>query len=830
MSEIRSSGFVAPGPVVPVKLMTDGSPIMAPTIRDIKSKLNKKALDALCTKYHIPACVHPSLPRPDKNILQSPDGNIGVYTRFFDFANYLIPLSQFLVDVLDHFHTHLSQLSVFREAKVSHFEILCRIHGFQPSVNCFRTFYTSSYTKGWMTFIKRSDAAPVCHSKPLDFVKNLNDHFFWVNSTAFPLSVSLKIKILSKDPPPKLSQYDTEACDFLHTHTAPFRKFPKHFLCWVGISRYYMLDENCYPTFWDGEEGGYILSFVMFADMDLFAFIRHSDPTKVRIEERDLAEREVKLLKMTEGRTILLDPPVTAASGDSSDGIDRLFDDGNDVGLEDASGKSLAALCGMIIEGSGIPSGTRPPHVRYVVSSDGSHHSGSYSEATSFVRSLVVARLGAGGGLEMCPKDSEEYGELYIHCAREIRDVPTKLIYLGKETGGRRSIRLSVDNSLLSIVPVILDRSSLESAFELFSARIEAMQDEQARVLGNRVAELDAQLLEMAAHLDEEFYPRFLTAISGRRWILTHGLKLIILKCLQSPEYCHALGTAIGFVVNKGIQDGLRAGVDNGKARRDLSLIEAYDPSLEAKYVEAMNALGTGPLSEIPGAEDLQPSPEQLRLLIHRPEDNVVLGETSLSFSLQVVHSQVQRIKGEIMEKRLSLTDVMAPLAEPLSSQSLIGEASTSAIPSTVEPVTTLSTTLASSGFVPPLSISDYQVLDAEPHHGNPPTVNLEEEELDTTRSALSAAYLAWERSELASLFHMACFVAPVDKVSWLETCVGNPGIIVNFQGFIILYHVNFRSSQGWHADLYWDHRFRPICQREWCFSVAGLDHSTVCP
>ncbi|PWA91944.1 PAR1 [Artemisia annua] len=31
MSEIRSSSFVAPGPVVPVKLMTDGSPVMAPS-------------------------------------------------------------------------------------------------------------------------------------------------------------------------------------------------------------------------------------------------------------------------------------------------------------------------------------------------------------------------------------------------------------------------------------------------------------------------------------------------------------------------------------------------------------------------------------------------------------------------------------------------------------------------------------------------------------------------------------------------------------------------------------------------------------------------------
>ncbi|GKD42441.1 hypothetical protein Tco_1267086, partial [Tanacetum coccineum] len=240
------------------------------------------------------------------------------------------------------------------------------------------------------------------------------------------------------------------------------------------------------------------------------------------------------------------------------------------------------------------------------------------------------------------------------------------------------------------------EKSSLESAFELFSERMKATQDEQ---------------------------------------ILTHGLKLVILKCLQSPEYCHALGLAIGCAVNKGIQDGLRAGVDHGKAGRDLSVIEAYDPFAEAKYVKAVNALGTvnfsllselkskkdasivdlidslrleGPLVEIPRAEDLQPSPEQLRLPIYRPKDNIVLGETSLSFSLQVVHSRVQRVKGEIMEKRLSLTDVMVPLAEPLSSRSLIGEASTSAVPSTVELVTTLSTTFASSSFVPPLSVSDY--------------------------------------------------------------------------------------------------------------------------
>ncbi|GKC09787.1 hypothetical protein Tco_1001397, partial [Tanacetum coccineum] len=169
-----------------------------------------------------------------------------------------------------------------------------------------------------------------------------------------------------------------------------------------------------------------------------------------------------------------------------------------------------------------------------------------------------------------------------------------------------------------------------------------AMQDEQATVLGNRVAELDAKLLEMATHLDEEFYPRFLTVISGRRWILTYGIKLVLLKCLQSLEYCHALGQAIGCTVNKGLQDGLRAWVDHRKAGRDLFVIETYDPSTKAKYIDAVNALGTvdfsllselkskkdasivdlmdslrleGPLAEIPRAKVLEPAPHDVVLL-----------------------------------------------------------------------------------------------------------------------------------------------------------------------------------------------------------------------
>ncbi|GKD02431.1 reverse transcriptase domain-containing protein, partial [Tanacetum coccineum] len=96
----------------------------------------------------------------------------------------------------------------------------------------------------------------------------------------------------------------------------------------------------------------------------------------------------------------------------------------------------------------------------------------------------------------------------------------------------------------------------------------------------------------------------------------------------------------------------------------DLKIaVAAYNPSTEAGFVFAVNALLDvdfpllaqlasqkdasiadvmgllrleGPAAETPKAEQLQPSPEQLMLHFHRPEDQVVVGETSLSFSIDV--------------------------------------------------------------------------------------------------------------------------------------------------------------------------------------------------
>ncbi|GKC71338.1 hypothetical protein Tco_1117221, partial [Tanacetum coccineum] len=353
---------------------------------------------------------------------------------FFDFANFQIPLSQFLIDVLKYFRINLSQLSVIAIAKVSYFEILCRIHGYLSTVGLFYS------------------------------LKHWNDSFFLVDASIFLFSVPWHTKkTLVRDPPLTAVEFSAEACDFLATHQAPFQKFPKPFLCLVGLSRYYELDDNVYPTFLTdaGEE------------MDLFAFIRHADPTKVRISERRIEEGHVSLLESTKGRVVPLaggnkqggqndkvevtgphdlneegdddiqagvaDKPKgtrkkrKAASGASGSNLPpkKLREDHDTSGDADAStaGKSLVALQDLLDhrtlavevgvtasatvhfvtysvtltlerEGGGHTDfvfrpnlRTHHPAERFVISSDSSHHSSTNAadvEVTSIVRSSIL--------------------------------------------------------------------------------------------------------------------------------------------------------------------------------------------------------------------------------------------------------------------------------------------------------------------------------------------------------------------------------------------------------------------------------------------------------
>ncbi|GJX52258.1 hypothetical protein Tco_0280627 [Tanacetum coccineum] len=77
-------------------------------LEDDLSTISKEYLLEFASEYGIPESLHPKLPGPEEPIVEFPEGKVGVYTKFFEFANYRIPISQFLFDILGHYQIHLT--------------------------------------------------------------------------------------------------------------------------------------------------------------------------------------------------------------------------------------------------------------------------------------------------------------------------------------------------------------------------------------------------------------------------------------------------------------------------------------------------------------------------------------------------------------------------------------------------------------------------------------------------------------------------------------------------------------------------------------------------
>ncbi|GKC04162.1 hypothetical protein Tco_0995772 [Tanacetum coccineum] len=784
-------------------------------ITDIKCILSQKAFDAFCEKIYIPEEVHHVLPNQGDTMHERPARKIGLYTSFFDFANFRLPLSTFLVNILRHFRINISQLSVIGATKVSHFEILCRVYGITPTVGLFRCFYVNSKNNGWMSFSKRLINLP--------------------------------------DPAPATADFNAHDYATLVAHPCRFWKFPEEFQCLVGLIRHYTFNEETYP--WLLDKDG--------EDMDIFAFIHTLDPTKVKVVERERTEDEPRLLDTTVGCIVpLLSVAPDRTESELKASVDKLFDDGgsgNQAGQGDFAGVGERAniqpvteatdtvaedlLAGAVLnaEVRGEPIPTLP----FVTSSvsamsgreDSSHHSGTNvveAEVDFLIRSsapvmttvtivtptvdtaagakekpvepsLFGAASSSAGGTDPTPGGfsdltgsdfivggirtvispdtnlqkvadvrmraeynikekrrlksvAEERAELFKVREKEVEDLKAQLLLkeaeaaeddvkalkecnaslererdaldvkvtrlealaMGKEReltdlNAQLAFVKSHNDSLVDQVHELeVSSSGLQeklSSYENLTKWLKEFQDAQLKIVNDKFDKLYADFVEMALHLEEKFYQHILTTISGRRWLLTHGMKLVIIKCLDSPEYLSALGAEIGKAIEKGMQDGLAAGITHGKERMELTDVAAHNPSAEVDYVSALQQL-QDPLVERLGLSELQPHVDQLMVLIHRSLDQVVLGASALLLALDVSSSRVQKIKENIANHRSALHDVFVPLAEPLSVMALTDmEGASNVIPATANTTTALSITSTSASTIAHISVYDYEVV-----------------------------------------------------------------------------------------------------------------------
>ncbi|GKA25354.1 hypothetical protein Tco_0711463 [Tanacetum coccineum] len=318
-----------------------------------------------------------------------------------------------------------------------------------------------------------------------------------------------------------------------------------------------------------------------------------------------------------------------------------------------------------------------------------------------------------------------------------IAEKDRELSDLGTSASSLRSQNQSLVNQVHELETFSAGLREKLKMYEGSMKQLEEFQDNLMKPLEARLAEIDADFTRCCMYFQENFHPHLLNAIAGQRWLLTHGMKLLMAKCLNSTEYMEAFGNAFGRAIKKGMHEALAVGIEHGQAGRCLSDLEAYNPSVEADFNSVVHDLRGLDFSllrelsskknastwdvmdllrlddavvEVLGMTDLQPDVGQLMVPVHHKQDKVVIGSQALSIALETCHRRVRKIERNLDERLPLLKDVFVSIDHPVSAEALAILSETSIEP----PVTALITTVLSIVVIHPnsdpfLLVKDYE-------------------------------------------------------------------------------------------------------------------------
>nr|GEZ13973.1 transposase (putative), gypsy type [Tanacetum cinerariifolium] len=271
------------------------------------------------------------------------------------------------------------------------------------------------------------------------------------------------------------------------------------------------------------------------------------------------------------------------------------------------------------------------------------------------------------------------------------------------------SLLMNFDREDLEVHELHVSSSGLKenlANYENLTEQLEEFQDAQLKVVNDKFNKLYTNFFEMTLHIEDRFYPHLLTTISRRRWLLTYGMELAIVKCLNSPEYLSALGTTISKAIEKGMQDGLAVGITHGKEGWVLTNVATYNPFAEMDYVFALQQLqgvNFPLLAELKSNKDASVEPLM----------NILRLEEHLAKRLGLNESQPH---ADQLMPPVVPTWCLRSLAEPFSTAALTGTKGTfDTAPGTT---TSLSTTFVSASFILPISMDNYDVVRLDDQEG----------------------------------------------------------------------------------------------------------------
>nr|GEV51010.1 zinc finger, CCHC-type, retrotransposon Gag domain protein [Tanacetum cinerariifolium] len=316
--------------------------------------------------------------------------------------------------------------------------------------------------------------------------------------------------------------------------------------------------------------------------------------------------------------------------------------------------------------------------------------------------------------------------------------------------------------------------SECEKQAGLLKARDDEMENLKAQLLLKEAKVVKAARLQVldrkVAGLQSSVYAKDLVLKNLN--VVVHALKTI----------CFGLCNQVFDYERLKEQDGLSAGIDHGKAGRNLADVVAYNPATEVDYNSALRRL------------------------------------CEMDFSL-------------LAELKLH-KDASTTLVDPLSVENLMGDADTSdSVPTTTATTNAMSTTFAFASSVPPITIEDYEIVGTDgpkDSQGNGqgnaasfPAVEFEKKELDTTPERITASVPYVSENGVSLLLDL--IIVQCAYKTWYEHVVMNYGSAgIRYLHFPFMFPVIKQLAIKW-----WDEYgfvIHPEIREEFCTSSGPSD------
>ncbi|KAF5813022.1 hypothetical protein HanXRQr2_Chr03g0093371 [Helianthus annuus] len=150
----------------------------------------KKSFDRLMLFVQMPPEYGAVYPSEGDTGADAPAGYVTMWADFFGDCNLRLPLTVFVVEVLEWYKVHISQLSPFGMIRIRNFEFTFRALGIEPTVGDFRRFYQMTVSLGFFSFRQR-DGSPKLMTPPKGMTM-WKKKFFYIKAAAIVAKMTFR--------------------------------------------------------------------------------------------------------------------------------------------------------------------------------------------------------------------------------------------------------------------------------------------------------------------------------------------------------------------------------------------------------------------------------------------------------------------------------------------------------------------------------------------------------------------------------------------------------------------------------------------------------------